>query len=70
MENKNEGTMDKGEVKEEEEERKKGRLERDFVMEEEMERAIRNCKDKSSPGMDQIDYKMIKRLPTEIKENF
>lgn len=32
-----------------------------FTMEE-LERAIRNIKEKSSPGMDQIEYKMIKGL--------
>lgn len=53
--------------KKEEKEERRGNLERDFNMEE-LERALRNCKDKSSPGMDQIDYKMIKKLPNEMKK--
>lgn len=39
---------------------------KEFTMSE--MRAIRNCKDKSSLGPDQIEYRMIKCLPNRIKE--
>lgn len=42
-------------------------MSRPFDMEE-IERAIRNSRDKSSPGIDQIDCQMIKRLPIELKK--
>lgn len=38
-----------------------------FTMEE-LDRAVRACRDKSSPGMDGIDYKMIKLCTAKFKE--
>lgn len=34
-----------------------------------LDRAIRACKDKSSPGLDGIDYRMIKYLPDVYKNS-
>lgn len=47
-------------------ERDEFNLYKDFIAEE-MERAISYTRNRSSPGLDGIEYEMIKRLPTKYK---
>lgn len=58
------GTMDERKAKEEEKEED---LNVQFK-EEELERALRNVKETSSPGIDKIEYKMIKKLSPGFKK--
>lgn len=58
------GTMDERKAKEEEKEED---LNIQFK-EEELERALRNVKETSSPGIDKIEYKMIKKLSPGFKK--
>lgn len=55
------------EVKDKEEQEDEADLDMQFKKEE-LERAIRNVKEKSAPGLDGVEYKMIKELPNGYKE--
>lgn len=48
-------------------ERVREKMKQDFTMKE-LTRAVGNCRDKSSPGLDGIEYKMIKDLSEKARK--